>query len=214
MRWVIYSLLPQLSHSICHTIDEYCLSCHDEKCTVCVGTYLNQTTNHCQVPAQNISNCMLYSESSSCISCQLGYYAYNGTCTAIKKANCAIASPFQYCKACYTRHAPINGTCESKDLACPANCKYCSHKGEQASCVLCDKGWSIRYDKNGVGKCEKSDSVVPNCMVLSRDNCLICRYGYYMINGICIFSNAYPFFLESALKFSLSALIIFLFFVF
>lgn len=189
---IYFSVFKKIAAS-CHKTDEYCLSCEEEKCKACYESYLNTTTHHCEKPKINIPNCMAYTSEKSCLACGIGFYLSDEVCRPISKQNCAVADSLQLCRACLTRFAPTQGECDVKGTLCPANCLYCTRRYDQPSCILCDRNWAIIHDKNGVGSCISTLQSIQNCMIVSHQRCLICLYGFYMINGICVQSSLSAF---------------------
>ena len=183
----------------CGRLDERCLSCEGAVCQVCFGSFPSEAGG-CVAPKSAIPHCQLYSDETVCSSCELGFFLEGNRCVRVAVEGCAVAKSSDQCKSCFGAEAPNEqGKCGG-GVSCPPRCRFCTMRKDVPSCVMCEEGFAIEYDRNGVGKCIDSSLRVKDCMIQGKTRCLVCAYGFFMFEGLCVRSKAYVFALAASAR--------------
>jgi len=158
-------------------------------CAVCDnGHFLAANNTLCQ-SANGTSNCLSYLNQTACLSCPAGHALANFTCTAIP--NCS-QSNGTVCTLCMSGFY-LNSTNVCQQLAnftAIANCVSYTSKG---SCGRCALGYAL--DLNGLSCLSAAfldNQTDPLCIdqrVQDGSICSVCRQGYSLVNGQCVFQQ-------------------------
>lgn len=160
-------------------ISTFCTTYEDlfDRCKVCKEGYLLDKTNFmCEENPNGIENCEVYSNSSSCFECKIGYFLLSGNCvlsTVID--NCLKYSSNNVCEKCQKDFYLRNKTSCVKAIA-----NNCLNYSNQKGCSTCPKGF-ILSTHDGVTECVPYS--IPNCRELDSKFVFKCRYcneGYFI----------------------------------
>ena len=166
-----------------------CEQCAPDGCLKCeAGYYYNETSKECLKETEenkiqcNDSNCdgCFSEEKGACKSCKEGYDLKKGECLELVKAdngNCP-GNSYANGKYCYERcnGIPCNTLAGIQwpyfIFTCPDN-----------NCLVCvGNNLLIFSECDNSEVCSELDGCL-NC--LTRDECLICQQGYYLLGGKC-----------------------------
>ena len=149
-----------------------CEQCAEDGCKKCnSGYYYNETSKQClKDNTENKIECYdpqcdgcISEEQGACENCKDGYYP--------KKGECLPSSSYQSCSG-LTCKTPIGFSFPYFVLRCQDN-----------PCMVC-VGGSLMI----LSECDNSDicSELVGCLnCLTKDECLICQQGYYLLGGEC-----------------------------
>ena len=161
----------------------------DEKVTGCetcsAGFYLNPSTKNCDAfPEVEITNCLEYSNGTTCSKCADNFYLNINECTAITVVdNCLLyTSNADTCSECLdTHYLNTTGTpsCTARTVVSVANClSYVSNDDKCSSCadtfVLTDDGNLCLPEIANCGSYEPSTGSPTELL------CLNCNTNYYV----------------------------------
>ncbi|KAL4466190.1 hypothetical protein ABPG72_011068 [Tetrahymena utriculariae] len=159
-----------------------CLSCSPSQ-----NYNFDSSTNSCTLICDSsCKTCLLPNNSSSCLSCNNGFYLNSsnqcqpcqapcGNCinTATKCLSCTPVQSYNY--------NSYNYICIS---VCDSSCKTCSSPNNSSSCLSCNDGFYL----NSSNQCQHCQSPCGNC-INSATNCLSCTpaqdYVYDSSNNSC-----------------------------
>ena len=127
----------------------------------------NEGSSSCSPCPADCSNCQI---PSTCITCNNGYYVYDGAC--------------YICASGYKCNGTTQTKCSSGQYSpqgssscynCPSTCSACT---SSTNCTACKSG----YYKSG-GKCLSCPSTCSTCT--SSTKCTACKSGYTLSKGAC-----------------------------
>lgn len=205
--------LPCTPSSNCYN----CSSTAPSQCITCLNQGVLVIVNGVTICQYCVSPCAacLIVNSTSCLSCVVGYYLVGSQCLANNcSANCAMCGSNNSCLICMSGYFPYigNGTCLPSTAGCikssylnPFTCQGCAPGTmlnqytfvcvqcplnclgciSSAICVSCQPGYNLTA--SGIFQC------VPNCILpcltcqaTNSSFCLSCIAGYtYNSNGTC-----------------------------
>ncbi|WAR16678.1 TENX-like protein [Mya arenaria] len=178
----------------CYNCGPQCQSCSSYGCNSCNDGYWGNTCDTKCAP--NCSSCI--KSNGKCLSCNSGYYVYNGKCTACG-TNCAVCGSGG-CTSCHDGY--WRSTCDEN---CAQNCALC--RKSDGYCLSCGSGYYLYNDKCtacgincavcgsiGCTSCHDGywgstcdENCAQNCSSCSKSNgnCLYCDSGHYLNNTFC-----------------------------
>ena len=165
-----------------------CAVCKNDKCLLCYDGYIyNETSNSCdEQTEENRPKCP--------INCEICLSEEEGTCEKCKKeyklvkGKCEEALPIPDSNNnCIEGYYYKDGICNQKchGLNCTKNIiieNYIINTGcYENECLFC-----LDNEIAFISKCNNSQFCTKEgCLECIQDECLYCRPGYYLINGIC-----------------------------
>jgi hypothetical protein len=189
MSYIIFIVIFAIgSAQKCPSSDPLCISCSDEKCNVCINSFIT-VTGECQKPLTKIENCLNYYNNEKCAYCKHGYFLNDkNQCQKIVLENCLEIDLEGKCTLCK------KGIMTSAEGKCDQKCKnlfcdYCTSENSQERCIICQNGYVLKLEGN-VNICVEESLKLKNCLYeLNSEKCAICDMGYYYSNGECIRSE-------------------------
>jgi len=183
----------------CVTTATNCLSCsgttylNGNTCVaICPnGEWPRSSDNTCQNCDSSCQTCVSPGTSTSCSTCNSGFYISGTTCqncsivcsTCITNAITCLSCPSgsylfgsNCISSCPDGNWPntANKTCDS----CDSSCLTCQFPGTSTSCLTCSIGLVIN------GQCTSCTTPCKNCTGVST-NCTSCTGGYYLTSNQC-----------------------------
>ena len=165
----------------CYCNIDNCIQCSENGCLKCkTNYYFNNITNKCEKNKENIicndKNCKTcYSEEyGACKECKEGYKFEKGSCYEL---------PIPYNNKCPNNYYLNEGYCYEECSGINCTQKYFSdYLCPINKCLICQEK-KIKIFSN----CDNSlHCTIEGCLnCISRDECVICSQGYYLIEGIC-----------------------------
>ena len=189
---IIYSINSDTCGSL---VDKRCAGCNENKeCAFCFRSYWDKNTKSC-IFSNKIQYCKRYESEKKCIDCDKGYFLLNNKCEKLEVKNCAVSNKERGIKKCFIcfnkKLIDYGGIGCSENFCLIDNCIYCSHLWKHPNfyeaCFGCATNYSLSPD---LRDCYKTEGL--NCYVTKLDgSCNVCKYGYYMNNGVCIDSDLF-----------------------
>lgn len=180
------------ANTAAYPADKYCLSGANAKCTLCAYSYLN-SSGICQAPTTKISNCLSYTNATTCGTCADGYNLVSNACQAITITDClavtttttaatstTAATTSTTCSVCNNAKLPANGSCTNGTACSLSNCSICA---SATRCYQCAAKYAINTD----GTCVSENTA--NCRVGTTSACTTCDLGYYNTGTACTSSS-------------------------
>ncbi len=157
--------------------DERCARCNGNTCELCHDGFL--VNGVCQKQTLFVQKCLSYKIDGFCQKCENGYFVNQiSGCSLITETSCAVYSLTETCTACFNNIKVFNNSCESKALCSAVNCEICNGSD---TCMSCKAGFVLTTDK----LCVAALASQSNCVALSDNGCLECKYGFFNKNGTC-----------------------------
>ena len=181
--FLLVALLPLLLLAQCPN-DQYCLSCSGTNCLSCIYTFLDKD-GVCKSPSTSVNNCVTYSSSTQCQTCDMGYYLTGNTCNKITVKRCALVNPQNpdICLACKNGNLLVDNVCTKYTKCYDYNCKICNGS---RNCIECQKYYSV--DSTGVCVPDPVDGCARTGT--SAKDCAQCQRGYYSAGAYCRITDA------------------------
>ena len=162
--------------------DEYCGQCGTNgSCLVCYNSFKKERT--CSAVTSTVTNCQLYSDENTCISCAPGYYLthfFNSqVCLEINIYDCYAVNPqtVKTCWHCDGFELLSTGLCDNSKPCTQENCRSCESQNGSQVCTLCQDGYVVSNAKT----CVAATGTLEGCTEVDADNnCVGCRFGYYV----------------------------------
>lgn len=127
-----------------------------------------------------VTNCKKFSDITSCLICNEGYYVMaSGNCGRVTApvANCALHNGATTCAYCNPNFYLNNNVCQSITTGV-ANCLYYD---TLSTCSRCVSGYFVSG-----GNCAAVTTAVANCAVHSANGvCQFCNTEMYLASGVC-----------------------------
>ena len=155
----------------------------------CALSFWNPSRRVCDKEVKFIRHCLSYRSKDKCQMCALGFAASDtsSSCNAIADRSCITTRLDGSCNACLDGKVPDeSGSCE-KGKACKENCEVCMNSD---SCILCKAGYSDAVVE-GQPQCVKDSAAMAHCWIGGERGCLLCKFGYFILNGACFRTDAY-----------------------
>ncbi|XP_052787490.1 multiple epidermal growth factor-like domains protein 6 isoform X1 [Mya arenaria] len=147
-----------LKNNICYNCGSQCKSCATYSCLSCNDGYWGDTCeNNCN---ESCASCQKLN--GFCLTCDPGYYVYNGKCNTCG-THCAVCGATR-CSSCYDGY--WGDTCEN---SCNESCASCQKW--DGYCLACDPGYYVY-----IGKCNTCGT---HCAVCGATRCSSCYDGYW-----------------------------------
>ena len=178
IKLALFALIASFAFAACPN-DEYCASCNDNTCALCVNAYVNDSGVCVQGDGETLENCYTFLSATTCAICNDGYYLTTSlTCAEITIDNCLAldSEDSSKCAVCDNNKVVSNGACVDGADCSIDNCKYCV---TSSVCYECDKDYSV----NENGACVKN--TIDNCHSTIASICVACQRGYYMSSTAC-----------------------------
>ena len=164
-----------------------CSKCTSENvCQLCDTTqmyYLSEST----CSKSTLTNCMILSQSGTCVRCNSGFYldVNTNTCLAIPTAN-TVANCMDYlsnqaCSVCSPSFFLNNGACTAVNTTI-ANCNLYSADG---TCSACKSGYILGHT---LADCMQIPSDL-NCLEYNYLNCRACKTGFVINRNLYLLNH-------------------------
>ena len=163
-----------------------CEHCGQNNCLVCsAGYFYNTTSNKCEkqkdeekIPCYD-PNCdaCFSKEKGACVNCKEGFTQRKGECIELIKPGKYGSCPNNYYRKgdfCFQDFEGMNCSIDYfSEYYCPSNkCLKCSEEKQLIVIAECDNS----------AECSSIKGCL-NC--ITKDECLICNQGYYLLGGLC-----------------------------
>ncbi|WAR16674.1 TENX-like protein, partial [Mya arenaria] len=132
----------------CYDCGTQCKSCASNGCNSCYDGYWGNTCG--KQCAQNCASCTKWN--GYCMSCESGYYVYNGKCTTCG-AHCEVCGP-RGCTFCHDGN--WGSSCDKK---CAQNCASC--RISDGYCLFCASGYYFHHGKCTTFEYVAQEDVLP-----------------------------------------------------
>ena len=178
------------SNKNCYCEVNNCEQCAVDGCKKCnSGYYYNETTKECLKETEdnklqcfdpNCDGCFS-DEKGACQSCKEGYYEKKGECIALENTvngGCLDNNYYPIGNYCYEK-------CNGISCGIFAGFQWPNFvfRCAENNCLVC-----IGYNLLIISECDNSDvcNELEGCLnCLTKDECLICQQGYYLLGGKC-----------------------------
>ena len=150
---------------------DYACSGENNRVQCAVNMGADEGSSFCSACPNNCSDCQI---PSSCISCDGGYYLYDGSCFICPAGySCNGITQIQCSQGQYSPQGSLN--CYN----CPAGCFACT---SSTNCTSCQNGYKLSD-----GKCVFSCNVLncSQCVSGNDSKCKICNEGYILHQDNC-----------------------------
>lgn len=151
--------------------DKYCASCNGSSCLFCVASYIG-TNGVCTAPTTAISNCYSYSNASTCMVCNSGYYLV----TSANQSQTATTTGTT--SGTTTNGSTTNGSTTSGTTTSGTTNGSTTNNGTTTTTGTTTTA--------AVGSC--AAITLTNCIEVSSTNtsqCVTCSNGNLPLNGSC-----------------------------
>ena len=161
--------------------DSLCSFCSGDFCLQCYKGFAD-SSGTCQKVQKEIANCLFYSDSKTCSSCEQGFGLVANKCQKCQDQKCAICNKdVKACTACLGSILVKSGNCEAKDQCPDSNCEVCK---PDFQCLQCKENFTLNQNTNS---CEVSK--IKNCKILrlgEDKSCLVCGDAFFITKkGTC-----------------------------
>lgn len=186
----------------CPEKDEYCISCAGSRCSVCIGTFVNEK-GVCEMPTYKILRCVSYWPNGKCKGCKYGFFVNSeGICEPIPDSSCLVYDEYKRCVMCEGGVGNTGFSCSSGASCEDPNCNFCQwdDRLKRRECVRCKNQYTLWEATNGTMTCVQQLNSTANCLLLNSNDvskCAVCSINYYFSNGQCILSKSYKVNMET-----------------
>ncbi|KAL4454048.1 hypothetical protein ABPG73_009847 [Tetrahymena malaccensis] len=166
-----------------------CIDSHTKclSCTPAQNYTFDSSNNSCNLICDSsCKTCSLPNNSSSCLSCNNGYYLNaSNQCLPcqVPCGNC-IDSPTKCLSCTPAQNYTFDSSNNSCNIICDSSCKTCSQPNSSNNCLSCNNGYYL----NATNQCQQCQAPCGNC-IDSATKCLSCtssqNYTFDSSNNSC-----------------------------
>lgn len=199
-----------LTINSCPDKDERCGSCQSSTCEFCYDSYIS-STGKCVEPVTKIPSCLTYDKDGvKCKQCIFHYSLIDALCVKIEDENCLRVDSDKKCLACANGMTLSSGLCTSEKKCSLEHCKNCGFDNGKEICIFCDSGYSI-FPTSVNDQCTSGMSGCLSLNFYDKNECSLCKNGFYYKNGKCEGTSVYSLEMEGIDLFKMAFALLYLF---